>query len=97
MPHLQDLWSEVAKERKDVEFLAINFGDEKQVIESWGKEGGFTLRAVKQEGDLLSSAFGVKAYPTNYVIGPDGKVLYRGVGFNEAAIRRALASQAETK
>ena len=27
MPHLQDLWSEVTKTRKDVEFLAINFGE----------------------------------------------------------------------
>ena len=97
MPHLQDLWSEVAKEREDVEFLAINLGDEKEVIESWWKEGGFTLRAVKQEGGTLSTAFGVKAYPTNYVVGPDGKVLYRAVGYNEPALRRALESQAETK
>ena len=39
----------------------------------------------------VGSAYGVQAYPTNYLIGPDGKVLWRGVGFNEEAIRKALA------
>jgi hypothetical protein len=38
----------------------------------------------------VSGKYGVNAYPTNYVVGPDGKVAYRGVGFNEAAIRDAL-------
>jgi hypothetical protein len=35
----------------------------------------------------------VQAYPTNYLVGPDGKVLWRGVGFNEKALRDALAAQ----
>jgi len=39
----------------------------------------------------LGKAYGVKAYPTNYLIGADGKVLWRGVGFNEGALRGALA------
>jgi hypothetical protein len=38
----------------------------------------------------VSGKYGVNAYPTNYVVGPDGKVAYRSVGFNEAAIRDAL-------
>ena len=94
MPHLQDLWSEVSQERKDVLFLAINQGDEKDVITSYWKEGEFTLRAVQQEGMAVTSAFGIKAFPTNYVVGPDGKVLYRGVGYHEAKIRRALETTA---
>ena len=94
MPHLQDLWSEVTQTRKDVEFIAINLGDEKDVIESYWKEGEFSLRPVQQEGGSVSEAFGVKAYPTNYVVGPDGKVLYRGVGYHEEKVRRALESTA---
>jgi len=38
----------------------------------------------------VEKTYGVMAYPTNYVLGPDGKVVWRGVGFDEAAIRAAL-------
>jgi len=95
MPHLQDLWSEVSKTREDVVFLCVNIGDEKSVIEKWWSDDGFTLRAARQKGGEVSEAFGVKAYPTNYVLGPDGKVLFRGVGYDEPAIRAALASTVE--
>jgi len=95
MPHLQGLWSEVSSQRKDVTFLAVNIGDSKEQIAQWWQEGKFTLRAVRQSGDAVSRAFGVQAYPTNYVVGPDGKVLYRGVGYDEEALRKALAGTAK--
>ena len=90
MPHLQQLWSELQKGDKKIKVLAVNIGDAKDVIADWWKEAGFTLRAVRQDGSVVSDAFGVVAYPTNYVIGADGKVAYRGVGYDEAAIRKAL-------
>jgi hypothetical protein len=31
------------------------------------------------------------AYPTIYLIGPDGTVLCRGLGFQEKTLRQALA------
>lgn len=92
MPELQDLWSEVSQNRDDVVFLCVNIGDEKEVIAKWWEEEGFTLRAVRQKQDEVSRAFGVQAYPTNYVLGPDGRVRYRGVGWDAAAVRRALAA-----
>ena len=97
MPALQDLWSEVGSRRNDVVFLAVNRGDSKEQIASWWSEAGFRLKAVRQDGGAVSEAFGVRAYPTNYVIGPDGKVLYRGVGYDENAIRNALESTAAAR
>jgi hypothetical protein len=94
MPHLQDLWSEVSKKRDDVAILAVNINDPKDRIEKWWSDEGFTLQAMRQEEDEVSQAFKVKAYPTNYVIGPDGKVLYRSVGYYEDQLRQALASTA---
>ena len=90
MPHLSDLWSEVDQKRKDVAFLSVNIGDSPQLISDWWKSGRFTHLPVLQQGDSVSQAFGVSAYPTNYVIGPDGKVLWRGIGYDEAALRTAL-------
>ena len=73
-------------------FLAVNSGDGPAIIEKYWKEEGFKLSAVREDDDgSVSQAFGVQAYPTNYVIGPDGKVLWRSVGYDEGAIRQALA------
>ena len=92
MPHLSDLWSEVSSKRQDVEFLAVNIHDDRSVIEKWWKAEGFRHKAVQQHEDDVSAAFGVTGYPTNYVLGPDGKVIWRDVGFDPAMIRGALAS-----
>lgn len=47
----------------------------------------------KQGGTYdVAEHYGVSAYPTNYLVGTDGKVLWRGIGFDEAAIRKVLAS-----
>jgi len=90
MPQLQTLWSEVQEKRDDVVFLCVNIGDEKDVIQGWWDEAKFTLNAVRQEGSVVSDAFGVQLYPTNYLIGADGKIAWRAVGYDEAAIRKYL-------
>ena len=76
-------------------FLAVNYSDSRDVIEKYWKDEGFTLKAVQQDDSTVSDALGVQAYPTNYVLGPDGKVLWRSVGWNESAIRSALKSTAK--
>ena len=100
MPQLQSLWSEVSSKRSDVAFLAINRGDEKEQIEYWWTNSEFTLQAVRQDDEDVSEAFGVKAYPTTYVVGPDGRVIYRGMGYDQEAqakIRLALESTAPAR
>jgi hypothetical protein len=92
MPYLSDLWSEVSSKRKDVEFLAVGVGDSPAVVQSWWKSEGFKLRPVQQHSGDVSAAFGVQAYPTSYVVGPDGRIIWRGTGYEPAMIRGALAS-----
>jgi hypothetical protein len=94
MPHLSDLWSEVSQQRKDVAFISVNIGDSRDVVAGWWKDERFAHEPALQQGDAVSRAFGVQAYPTNYVLGPDGRVLWRGVGWDEDALRAALASTA---
>ena len=38
----------------------------------------------------VGKAYGVRAYPTNFLVDSDGKVLWNGVGFDEKAMREAL-------
>lgn len=96
MPHLQDLWSEISQKRNDVAILCVNIGDDAEVINQYWKDNEFTLTAVQQSGGEVSEAFGVMAYPTNYVIGKDGKVVWRGVGYDAASIRKFLGAESFT-
>jgi hypothetical protein len=81
---------------KGLELIAINNGDSKDRINQYVKEGSFTfpigMGGPRNTKDYqVFENYGVQAYPTNYVIGPDGKVVFRTIGFNEKGIREALA------
>ncbi len=90
MPNLDSFWSEVNESRDDVVVLCVNIGDSKDVITDWWKKEKFSLTAMRQNDDAVSAAFNVELYPTNYVVGPDGKVLYRKVGYEEGEIRAII-------
>jgi len=71
-------------------FLAMNVGDTAKVIRDYWSESGFTFPAMMQDKGEVSTSFGVRAYPSNYLIGPDGRVIWRGVGFDEGEVRTLL-------
>ena len=75
----------------------MNSGDPADRIQQYFAENKFTFKTVmggKPSKDGKSyevfNLFGVQAYPTNYIVDSEGKVVYRDVGFNEQAIRSAL-------
>ena len=72
----------------------MNANDPVDTIQKYIQEGNFTFKIVmggEGENYTVGKAYGVMAYPTNYLVGPDGKVLWRSVGFDEAGLRAALA------
>ena len=77
--------------------IAVNGIDSDEVINKYIQEKKFTFQigmADKKEGGAtydVAVKYGVSAYPTNYVVDSSGKVIWRGIGFNEQAIRKALA------
>ncbi|MBI3911414.1 MAG: TlpA family protein disulfide reductase [Armatimonadetes bacterium] len=93
-PHLQKMYDEL--KARGLEVVAINAIDSRERIESYQQEGKFTFRllqAPRADGQPVSEVvkkYRVSAYPTNYLIGKDGKVLARFVGFNEKAVRDAI-------
>jgi hypothetical protein len=56
----------------------------------------FTFRIIMAGGGdtsgdyALAKAYGVQAYPTNYLVGADGKILWRSLGFDETGLRQAV-------
>lgn len=75
---------------RDVVVLAINLQDSKETIRKYFEENKFTFRPVMQKSDEISRAYGVSAYPTNYLVGKDGKIRYRSVGYDEAGLKEAI-------
>lgn len=93
MPSVQKLHEELA-DRDDIVILAVNSGDDtREVVASYWEKAGFEFPALLDveggEGDN-AEALGVMAFPTNLVVGPDGKVLFASVGFDEPVIRKHL-------
>ena len=72
--------------------MAVNRGDSDDVITKYVQENNFTFTVLKGDKDsyAVHNAYGVRAYPTNYVLDADGKVAFRMVGFNEQMIRQAV-------
>ena len=88
--------SEVYKDG-DVVVLAVNSGDSVERIKEYFEKEKFTFRPVRQKENEIADAYGVGAYPTNYVIGKDGKVAFRTVGFDEEKLKETLEELAPRK
>ena len=73
--------------------MAVNAFDTDEQVQKYLKEGGFTFRVVmggRGQDYTLGKAYGVQAYPTNYLVDSEGKIVWRSVGFDEAGLKDAL-------
>ena len=91
---MQKMYSELKD--KGMGLIAVNGSDSNEVINKYVEENKFTFTvgmADQKEGGVYDVAerYGVSAYPTNYLVDSAGNVIWRGIGFNEEAIRKALA------
>jgi len=93
LPSIQKLQEELG-DRDDIAIYALNSGsdDRAEVGEFWADSGfGFTALLDKPDDrGEAARALGALAFPTNIVLGADGKVRYASVGFDEQAIRAAM-------
>ena len=71
--------------------ISINSGDDAKTISGYKKSSKFTFPFVMDTvKSPVAGKYKVEAYPTNYLIGKDGKVLARFVGYDEAGLKAAL-------
>jgi peroxiredoxin len=70
--------------------------DSFDALKSHVVEAGITFPVLHDQGGKVCGRFGVRAYPTAYLIGRDGTVLWEGhpgnVDAHEQAIEQALAN-----
>ncbi len=72
--------------------ISVNQGDPAKTINDNLKEGNFNFPVAMNAkgGPDVAKLYKVEAYPTNYLIGSDGKIKARFVGFDEAGMKDAL-------
>jgi peroxiredoxin len=80
LPHIQEFWTEV-KDR-DVVVLGINGDSDESDARGAVGDKGLTFPIIHDRDDAISDAYGVSAIPCLVLIGPDGKVIGRHVGFD---------------
>lgn len=71
----------------------MNSGDSAETINKYVAENKFGFKIVmggRGPEYAIGKTYGVMAYPTNYLLDANGKVVWRGVGFNESALRAAI-------
>lgn len=93
MPSVQVLHEKLA-DNPNVVILAMNVGDDNEMMAEWWKERGYTFPTL-HDADDLAEKYGIKAFPSSVMIGPDGKVLHAQVGSLhelERTIEEALAA-----
>jgi thiol-disulfide isomerase/thioredoxin len=97
LPHLQKIAD--AYKAAGLEVLAVNAGDAEEKIQQYFRSQGLSLKSTIGAAAGAGSSpsphevlgqYGVRAFPTNYLVDKDGKVAWRGVGFDEKALRDAL-------
>ncbi len=78
MPHVQVLHEKYA-DNPNVVILAMNVGDENERMATWWAEQEYSFPTLN-DADELTGQYGIKAFPSTILIGPDGRVLEAIVG-----------------
>lgn len=91
-PQLMKLYAEYKP--RGLEIVAIDSFDESPTISKYVKEAGITCPVGMDDAGSrhfgIAKKYGVAVYPTAYLIGGDGKVVARFVGYKEDELRAAL-------
>lgn len=92
MPEIQKLHARYRNQGLTV--LAVSYEDP-AVLEPFLKEHGYTMPVAADTAKAMVAAYGVRSWPTTFVLGKDGKVAHVGSPYDaEAAVEAALGLEA---
>ena len=91
MPSFQVLNDEF--DGRGAEFLAVNMGEETEIVREFMDYSGFSFRVVMDQEEEISALYGLRGIPQLVVIGADGRVEHIEVGFPA----RESAAEARTQ
>lgn len=71
--------------------VAVDWRSDRQGVDRFYRENGWELPTLFDTEGVSTSTYGIVMTPTTMVIGPDGRILWRHVGYragDEAVLRR---------
>lgn len=81
LPSMERAYNELKKH--DVEFLAINLGEDADTIFTFTADYPVTFPLLMDLDSAVSDLYPVIGLPTTYFVGPDGRLIYRAIGSRE--------------
>ena len=72
-----------------IQILAIS-SEEKGLLQKFMATNRLPLKFVRDPFTLTTEKFGVTAYPTTFVIGKDGKIVWKSMGMDEPGLVTAI-------
>lgn len=79
---------------RDVTILAVNATNSEagsQTVETWLQNKGFTFPVVFDAAGEAARMYRIYAYPSTYIIGPEGLIIEKHQGpMNEAMLKAAV-------
>lgn len=89
MPSLADLAKQM--DPRDTVFLEVSVDDDWNAVDGFLGQTAQPFKVLLDQDKKVSDSYGTHVYPESYVIGPDGKLVYKIVGArdwsNVAAIK----------
>lgn len=85
-PGLQSTWD--AYRDGGVRFLGVNYRDDRAAARAYEREFGITYPSVFDPAGELAFSYELVGLPTTFIIDREGRIVYRFVGYIDAAILR---------
>ena len=84
------------KHAEDVAFYAINLQEPGDKVESFFKQNNYTMPVLLDLEGKVADQYEIRAIPTTYIVGKDGKIVMQKLGGTTAAeLEAALAKAAK--
>lgn len=88
-PGLQSTWE--AYRDRGVRFLGVDYRDDQAAAKAYEGEFGITYPSVYDPAGELAFDYELVGFPTTFIIDRSGRIVYRFMGYTDAAIlRKAL-------
>jgi len=85
-PGLQSTWQ--AYRDRGLQFVGVNYRDDRAAARAYEREFGITYPSVFDPAGELAFSYELVGLPTTFVIDRDGRIVYRFVGYIDAAVLR---------
>jgi peroxiredoxin len=86
MPHLQEIHEEYDAEGIRVVAVATD-QQGAEIVRPFIEKNGYTFRVVPDAAQVVSRQFGsIRSIPTTFIIGPDGQVKNKFVGYQDKQV-----------